>query len=82
MFGGGNGTHGSGECIGEEACRMYWVHWNTRKARLARKSLAERRPATGRSWYPVRSAGTESTREAQQGGKNPFTSMQEAVSYF
>ena len=34
---------------------MYWVHWNTRNAKLARKSLAESRPATGRSWKPVRS---------------------------
>lgn len=50
-------THGSGECMGEEAWRMYWVHWNTRKARLARKSRADSRPATGRSWKPVRSAG-------------------------
>lgn len=49
-------THGSGECMGEDACRIYWVHWNTRKARLARKSRADSRPATGRSWKPVRSA--------------------------
>lgn len=35
---------------------MYWVHWNTRKARLARKSRADSRPATGLSWKPVRSA--------------------------
>lgn len=35
---------------------MYWVHWNTRKAKLARKSLAESRPATGRNMNPVRSA--------------------------
>lgn len=53
---GGQHTHGSGECMGEEAWRMYWVHWNTRKARLARKSRADSRPATGRSWKPVRSA--------------------------
>lgn len=32
---------------------MYWVHWNTRNAKLARKSLAESRPATGRSMNPV-----------------------------
>lgn len=51
-------TYGSGECIGEEAWRMYWVHWNTLNARLARKSLAERRPATGRSMNPVRSGRT------------------------
>lgn len=36
---------------------MYWVHWNTLKARLARKSLAESRPATGRSMKPVCSGG-------------------------
>ena len=48
-----SGTHGSGECMGVEAWRMYWVHWKTRKARLARKSLAESRPAAGRSWKPV-----------------------------
>lgn len=46
-------THGSGECMGADGCRMYWVHWNTLKAKLARKSLAERRPATGRNWKPV-----------------------------
>ena len=44
--------YGSGECMGADAWRMYWVHWNTRKARLARKSLAESRPAAGRSWKP------------------------------
>lgn len=54
-------THGSGECMGEEAWRMYCVHWKTRKARLARKSRAESRPATGRSWKPVLS-GTAHTR--------------------
>lgn len=27
--------------MGEEAWRMYWVHWNTRKARLARKSRGQ-----------------------------------------
>lgn len=32
---------------------MYCVHWKTRKARLARKSRADSRPATGRSWNPV-----------------------------
>lgn len=46
-------THGSGECMGEDAWRMYCVHWKTRKARLARKSRADSRPATGRSWKPV-----------------------------
>lgn len=54
-------THGSGECIGEEACRIYWVHWNTLNARLARKSLAESRPATGRSMNPVRSVCARDT---------------------
>lgn len=39
--------------MGEDAWRMYCVHWNTRKARLARKSRADSRPATGRSWKPV-----------------------------
>lgn len=53
---GNSHTHGSGECIGEDACRMYWVHWNTRNAKLARKSLAESSPATGRRVNPVRSA--------------------------
>lgn len=38
---------------------MYWVHWNTRNAKLARKSLAESRPATGRSWNPVRTVCVE-----------------------
>lgn len=46
-------THGSGECIGAEEWRMYCVHWNTLKAKLLRKSLADSRPATGRSWKPV-----------------------------
>lgn len=46
-------THGSGECMGEDAWRMYCVHWKTRKARLARKSRADSKPATGRSWKPV-----------------------------
>jgi len=31
---------------------MYCVHWKTRNARLARKSRALSRPATGRSWKP------------------------------
>lgn len=39
--------------MGEDAWRMYCVHWNTRKARLARKSRADNSPATGRSWKPV-----------------------------
>lgn len=51
-------THGSGECMGEDAWRMYCVHWKTRKARLARKSRADSKPATGRSWKPVLSETT------------------------
>ena len=48
----GNVT-GSGVYMGVLWCRMYWVEWNTLKARPARKSRDERRPATGRSWNPV-----------------------------
>ncbi|KAG7267312.1 hypothetical protein CRUP_030077 [Coryphaenoides rupestris] len=55
-------THGSGECMGADAWRMYWVHWNTLKARLARKSRADSRPAAGRSWKPVFSARTRTVR--------------------
>ena len=50
---------------------MYWVHWNTRKARLARKSRADSRPATGRSWKPVRSAGATGGQGAGAGGGGP-----------
>lgn len=61
---------------------MYWVHWNTRKARLARKSLADRRPATGRSWKPVRSARDgRSGLGGQQAGPSspgPARTLQEA----
>jgi hypothetical protein len=35
---------------------MYCVEWNTRNANPARKSLDERRPATGRNVNPVQSA--------------------------
>lgn len=55
-------THGSGECMGAEEWRMYCVHWNTRKAKLLRKSLADSRPATGRNWKPVLSAGKRTHR--------------------
>lgn len=58
---GRDSTHGSGECMGVEQCRMYCVHWNTLKARLARKSLADSRPATGRSWKPVLSKANRGT---------------------
>lgn len=60
-------THGSGECMGAEQCRMYCVHWNTLKAKLARKSLADRRPATGRSWKPVFSIKWPNSRKCQTG---------------
>lgn len=46
-------THGSGVYMGLELWRMYWVEWNTRKARPAKKSREERRPATGRRRKPV-----------------------------
>lgn len=45
-------TYGSGEWWGLEECLMYCVHWNTRNARLARKSLAVTSPAAGRSVNP------------------------------
>lgn len=54
-------THGSGECMGAEEWRRYWVHWNTLKAKLLRKSLADSRPATGRSWKPVLSGMSRNT---------------------
>ena len=38
---------GSGECRGDEQCLIYCVHWNTLNARLAKKSRALNRPATG-----------------------------------
>jgi len=51
-------THGSTVWSGLEPWRMYCVHWNTRNARLARKSRALSNPATGRSWKPVRPSNT------------------------
>ena len=47
------GTYGSGVYIGIDECLMYWVEWNTRKARPAKKSLDDKSPATGRSVKPV-----------------------------
>lgn len=47
--------------MGEEEWRMYCVHWKTLKARLLRKSLADNRPATGRSWKPVLSGMSRNT---------------------
>ena len=46
-------TYGSTVWSGREGWRMYCVHWNTLKARLARKSLADNNPATGRKHQPV-----------------------------
>lgn len=46
-------TYGSGEISGLSPWRMYWVHWNTRKAKDARKSRADSRPATGLREKPV-----------------------------
>lgn len=46
-------TYGSGENSGFELCRTYWVHWNTRNARLARKSRALTSPAAGLRLNPV-----------------------------
>ena len=34
---------------------MYWVEWNTRNARPARKSRDDSSPATGRRVNPVQS---------------------------
>ena len=42
-------------------CLMYWVEWNTLKARPARKSLDERSPATGLNWNPVTPASSSSS---------------------
>ena len=49
-------TSGSGVYNGLEEWRMYWVEWNTLKARPARKSRDAKRPATGRRVNPVQSA--------------------------
>lgn len=46
-------THGSGVYMGLDPCRMYWVEWNTRKAKPARKSRDDSSPATGRRRKPV-----------------------------
>ena len=48
-------TYGSGVYIGLDPCLMYWVLWNTRNAKPAKKSLEDSRPATGRSLKPVQS---------------------------
>lgn len=46
---------GSGVYNGLLPCLMYCVQWNTLKARPARKSREDRRPATGRRVKPVQS---------------------------
>ncbi len=46
---------GSGVYSGQELWRMYCVEWKTLKARPAKKSLGDRRPATGRRLKPVQS---------------------------
>jgi len=46
---------GSGVYIGVLPWRMYWVAWNTRNARPARKSRDDSKPATGRKEKPVHS---------------------------
>ncbi len=38
-------TSGSGVYIGTLWWRIYWVEWNTRKAKPARKSLDDKRPS-------------------------------------
>lgn len=48
-------TYGSGVYMGLDPCLIYWVLWNTRKARPAKKSREERRPATGLREKPVQS---------------------------
>lgn len=46
-------TSGSGVYIGLLGWRMYWVEWNTRNAKPAKKSRDDSRPATGRKVKPV-----------------------------
>lgn len=46
-------TYGSGECMGDDQCLMYWVLWKTRNARAARKSRADSSPAAGLNLKPV-----------------------------
>jgi hypothetical protein len=46
-------TYGSGVWYGEDVCLTYCVLWNTRNARLAKKSRAVSRPAAGRRVNPV-----------------------------
>lgn len=54
-------THGSGVYMGLELCLIYCVEWKTRKARPARKSREDNKPATGRNWKPVQSVSMEYT---------------------
>ena len=64
---------GSGVYIGVLWCLMYWVEWNTRKARPARKSREERRPATGRSWNPVTPGDGSPVRHQQTNDTMSYT---------
>lgn len=72
----GQTTHGSGECIGADEWRTYCVHWNTLKAKLLRKSLADNRPATGRSWKPVFSGWNRNIRYPLCGSTSLFRHLQ------
>lgn len=48
-------TSGSGVYNGLDGCLMYCVEWKTRKAKPARKSRDDNKPATGRNVKPVQS---------------------------
>lgn len=72
----GETTHGSGECIGADEWRTYCVHWNTLKAKLLRKSLADNRPAIGRSWKPVFSGWNRNIRYPLRGSSSLFRHLQ------
>lgn len=48
-------TSGSGVYNGLLPCLIYCVQWNTRKAKPAKKSRDDNKPATGRSVKPVQS---------------------------
>lgn len=52
-------TYGSGVYIGLDEWRMYWVEWNTLKAKPAKKSREDNSPATGRKRNPVQPWSTK-----------------------
>lgn len=52
-------TSGSGVYNGLLGCLIYWVEWNTRNARPAKKSRDDNNPATGRSVKPVQSISSK-----------------------